>query len=316
METNAAEKRNRHRVAADVETVVTSYNQGDMILEAVRSLWNQTLLPAKIIITDDGSSDENSVRMLKQIESDPGMPVPTRILRQENRGVSAARNNGIRETQSPIVLVLDGDDRLKPTYIEQVVRMLRERPAMIAASSWMQTFGVMNAVIKPAGGDLSAFLSRNCCPATHMFRREVWEGCGGYDESMRSGFEDWDFFLGMLETAPDACIGIVPQPLIDYRTAPASSNVRSMAKRLELMRFIIEKHMPSYRNHIADAILGIESISMSRLYGWESEILCALDADRGLGGESEDFMKHPSYGDGGMAAAVRIVSSLKTKDTY
>ena len=89
-----------------------------------------------------------------------------------------------------------------------------------------------------------------------------------------------------------------------------------MAKRLELMRFIIEKHMPSYRNHIADAILGIESISMSRLYGWESEILCALDADRGLGGESEDFMKHPSYGDGGMAAAVRIVSSLKTKDTY
>ena len=122
METNAAEKRNRHRIAADLEAVVTSYNQGDMILEAVRSLWNQTLLPAKIIITDDGSSDENSVRMLKQIESDPGMPVPTRILRQENRGVSAARNNGIRETQSPIVLVLDGDDRLKPTYIEQCRR--------------------------------------------------------------------------------------------------------------------------------------------------------------------------------------------------
>ena len=92
----------------------------------------------------------------------------------------------------------------------------------------------------------------------------------------------------MLETTPNAHIGIVPEPLIDYRTAPASSNVKSMSKRLELIRFMI---------------------SMSRLYGWENEICHTLKEKQSLSQASEDFIRKPSYGDGGMAAAVRIVSS-------
>ena len=130
---------------------------------------------------------------------------------------------------------------------------------------------------------------------------------------MRSGFEDWDFFLSLLETAPEACIGIVPEPLIDYRTAPASSNVRSMEKRLELMRFLIEKHIGSYREHIADAVLGVEAVSMARLFGWEGEMLQGLSAGQELCGTSAEFLQQPSYGDGGMAAAVRIASALPAR---
>lgn len=113
----------------------------------------------------------------------------------------------------------------------------------------------------------------------------------------------------MLETTPNAHIGIVPEPLIDYHTAPASSNVKSMSKRLELIRFMIKKHIQSYQTHIEDIILGVESISMSRLYGWENEICHTLKEKQSLSQASEDFIRKPSYGDGGMAAAVRIVSS-------
>ena len=144
---------------------------------------------------------------------------------------------------APMVLVLDGDDRLEPEFIEKVGGLLRGSSDLAAASSWMQTFGVMDAVVQPPGGNVKEFLSRNCCPATHI----LWEQCGGYDESMRSGFEDWDFFLSMLETGKYTRIGIVEEPLISYRTAPASSNVRSMEKRLELMRYLIGKHNESYR---------------------------------------------------------------------
>lgn len=112
----------------------------------------------------------------------------------------------------------------------------------------------------------------------------------------------------MLETMPEGYIGIVESPLIDYRTAPASSNVTSMAKRLELMRFMIEKHMTSYQNYVMDAILGIEASSVARLYGWESEMMHAIKAEQELSQESIAFMEHPTYGDGGMAAAVRIAS--------
>lgn len=301
----------KHYISKDVEAVITSFNQGSMILEAVRSLCNQTTLPARIIIVDDGSTDENSINILNNIKLDSNISVPVTVLQQPNGGVSAARNTGIRRAQTPMVLVLDGDDRLEPSYIEQVSHILRDNPSMIAASSWMHTFGVLDATVCPCGGNIAAFLSRNCCPATHILRREVWKKCGGYDESMRCGFEDWDFFLSMLETMPDTCIGIVERPLIDYRTAPASSNIKSMSKRLDLMHFIIEKHINSYREYVTEAILGIESTSISRLYGWESEILNTITIKHTLSKVSDDFIEHPSYGDGGMAAAVRIASSHK-----
>lgn len=301
----------KYQIAEDIEAVVTSFNQGSMILEAVYSLCCQTTLPAKIIIVDDGSTDEKSIRILESFEKYSQRPIPVTVLHQSNKGVSAARNAGIRLVQAPMVLILDGDDRVAPLYTEQVSDILRSHASMVAASSWMLTFGVLDAVVRPSGGTISSFLAKNCCPATHILRREAWEQCGGYDESMRSGFEDWDFFLSMLETMPDACIGIVENPLIEYRTTPVSANVKSMTKRLELMRFIIQKHINSYRTHVEDAVLGIESISIARLLGWESEICCTIDADRNISSTSAGFMEHPSYGDGGMAAAVRIASFHK-----
>ena len=52
------------------------------------------------------------------------MCIPITIMYQENRGVSVARNVGIRNTESPMVLVLDGDDRIEDTYVEYVVQLL------------------------------------------------------------------------------------------------------------------------------------------------------------------------------------------------
>lgn len=297
----------------DIEAVITSYNQGSMILEAVQSLCDQTVLPKRIIIVDDGSTDAYSRNVLKDIENNAELPVPITIHFQKNQGVSAARNAGIKKTQTSMVLVLDGDDKLEPEYIEDVSKLLCENPLMVAASSQMHTFGVLDAVVCPTGGTIVPFLSHNCCPATHIFRKKFYMECGGYDESMRSGFEDWDFFLSMLETAPETYIGIVEKPLINYRTTPISANIKSMNKRLELMRYIIEKHKASYQNYMTDVLLDIEAISGSRLFGWENEMIHSIQKQQDLTEAAKDFLKNPSYGDGGMASAVRIVSSLYEK---
>lgn len=306
--------KNKDNFGTDIEAVITSFNQGSMILEALESLCAQTVLPQKIIIVDDGSTDEYSIRVLKEIEKKSDLPIPVMIHYQENRGVSAARNAGIKKAQAPMVLVLDGDDKLKPEFTEYVSQLLRDSPSMVAASSFMHTFGVLESVVRPAGGKISSFLSRNCCPATHILRREIFEQCGGYDESMRSGFEDWDFFLSMLETSPESWIGILNQPLIQYRTTPASTNIKSMNKRLELMRFIIEKHISSYHGYIVDVLLETEAISNARLYRWENEVTHAILNHQEISPSSEAFLKSPTYGDGGMASAVRIVSTGKENE--
>lgn len=297
-------------VCRELAAVITSFNQGSMIRDTLDSLFRQTMLPARILIVDDGSTAPASLDCLRQIRDCRGFPVPTAVLRQANQGVSAARNAGIRHTQEPFVLVLDGDDMLEPTYLEQVLGLLQNTADMVAASSWMRTFGVLTAEVRPCGGRLQQFLARNCCPATHILRRSAWETCGGYDETMRAGYEDWDFFLSLLETGPAACVGIVEEPLLRYRTAPASSNVRSMDKRLSLMEYLIEKHSSSYHQHLKQALLGLESISMNRLAGWENEMLAAMRHGLAPGPESAAFLACPSYGDGGMAAAVRVASAL------
>lgn len=297
-----------NNIAKDVEAVVTSYNQGKLILEAIYSLCNQTTPPAKIIVLDDGTTDQNSINILNNIKNNSAISVPVTIVRQKNSGVSAARNAGINMTKGPMVLVLDGDDKIEPVYVEKVSYMLRQNLFMVAASSWIRTFGVLDATVCPSGGSITAFLARNNCPATHILRREVWKKCGGYDETMKSGFEDWEFFLSMLESKQGAYIGIVERPLIDYRTIPDSSNIKSMTKRIELMQYIIEKHINIYKENVLDVILNMEDTSMSRLYGWEKEIVNVKNLKQNLSNTSDDFIKRPSYGDGGMAAAVRIQS--------
>ncbi len=127
---------------------------------------------------------------------------------------------------------------------------------------------------------------------------------------MRSGFEDWNFFLSMLETIPEAYAGIIEKLLINYRTNPSSSNIKSMDKRLELMRYIIEKHNSSYVNNITNVLLDIETISNSRLFGWENEIIYTIRNHQELSESAKNFIRNPSYGDGGMASAARIVSTL------
>ena len=125
----------------NIEAVITSFNQGSMILEAVQSLCKQTIPPKRIIIVDDGSTDKQSLNILDNINTDPNITIPLLIIKQSNQGVSAARNAGISQTKAPLVLILDGDDQLEPSYIEQVSQLFHNDPSMVAASSWMKTFG-------------------------------------------------------------------------------------------------------------------------------------------------------------------------------
>ncbi len=288
----------------NLEVVITSYNQGETIIEAIDSINKQSILPKRVIIVDDGTTDANSIEILKSIENTQ-FNIPVIIHYQTNSGVSTARNQGILITESEFVLIFDGDDILKETYIEKVLDILEKNEKIVAASSWMETFGTLKSIVKPTGGDLISFLPRNCCPATHIVRRKAWDKCGGYDETMKSGFEDWEYFLGLLETKKEAHIAIVEEALMKYRTTPASSNVKSMDKRLVLMNYIIQKHYDSYKDNLVDTLLGIEATSINRLNLWEQEMLNSISNDE-ISDVSRIFLASPSYGDGGMASAVRI----------
>lgn len=288
--------------APDVGVVVTAYNQAGMIREAVDSALHQSAVPRHIVVVDDGSTDPRSLAVLDELRAEGAVDV----VRQDNGGVSSARNLGISHCRCDVVVVLDGDDRLLPTFVERAVTALVTDPQVVAVSSWMRMFGLAHARVRPTGGHAVDLLARNACPADVMVRRSAWERAGGYDESLRSGFEDWDFFLRLLGDTDDARIFIVEEELIDYRTARASANVSSMEERSSLLRGLVNRHRSLYLRHLDELVTSLDALATRRLHDWEDLVVAS----------GAQVPAEASFGDGGMASVVRIASARAGTDPH
>jgi GT2 family glycosyltransferase len=277
--------------------VVTAYDQGRTVEDAVLSVLAQSHPVDDVVVVDDGSTDPESLEVLAGLPRLGGTTSVVRVLHQPNGGVSAARNTGVAALSTEVVAVLDGDDLWEPTFVEKTLAPLAD-DRTVAASSWLSMFGVAQGVVEPTGGTVEAFLPRNAAPASALFRRAHWSEVGGYDESMRHGFEDWDFFLRLLRR-DGARVVVVPEPLLRYRTHPASANVRSMEDRLARYAQVVANHRDTFAAHLEAALLGLERTSITRLAAWEEIVADDPALDVGPVG----------FGDGGMAAAVRIASA-------
>lgn len=99
--------------------IIPCHNSELYLREALESALAQTYPDVEVIVVDDGSTDASG---------EIAQQFPVRSLHQCNRGLSAARNKGIRESKGSCLVFLDADDRLKPGAIETGVRMLREHP--------------------------------------------------------------------------------------------------------------------------------------------------------------------------------------------
>ncbi len=107
-----------------VSVIIPCYNHGAMLREALASVEevrNENLL--EVIIVDDGSSEAETIRILKEV-AEAGYSVVS----QPNRRVSAARNTGIRVARGEFILPLDSDNRLREVYLKKGVSLLKENP--------------------------------------------------------------------------------------------------------------------------------------------------------------------------------------------
>jgi glycosyltransferase involved in cell wall biosynthesis len=178
-----------------VSVVIPCYNLGQFLEEAVDSVLAQTAQDFEILVVDDGSTDKITTALLEGFQRPK-----TRVLHQENRGLAATRNRGIREARGRYICCLDADDRLAPTFFEKAVAILDAQPAVGFVSGHIQMFGERENRSCPARCELPDMLviNRVICPA--MFRRNLWSKVGGYCETFSaSGIEDWDLWLSLLE---------------------------------------------------------------------------------------------------------------------
>lgn len=118
-----------------ISVVIPLYNKEKSIRSTIRSVLEQEMTQFELIVVDDGSEDD-SLRIVQEF-NDPRI----RVYRQENAGVSAARNRGILEARHPYISFLDADDLWSPEFLSEIVRLINRYPD---AGVWATAWGYIN----------------------------------------------------------------------------------------------------------------------------------------------------------------------------
>jgi len=176
-----------------VSIVVPCWNARACLEGAVRSALEQTYDDLEIIVVDDGSTGAETLRVLK--ESDWPR---TRIICQANAGPAAARNRGIAEATGEYILPLDADDLLEPTYAAKAATVLEERSDVGIVYCRAAKFGSEEGSWELPEFSPDELALGNVIFVSAMFRKADWDLVGGFDETLRHGMEDYDFWIRLV----------------------------------------------------------------------------------------------------------------------
>jgi glycosyltransferase involved in cell wall biosynthesis len=221
-----------------VSIIIPCFNSGADLPEALASVAAQTVGEVEVIVVDDGSTDPATLGVLD------ALPEEVRLVRQDNRGLAAARNAGMAAATGKFLLPLDSDDQLEPTFLERCLAALAAHPDAAFAFAGLRLIGEKRGVL-PKTYNFFAQLVLNQLPYCLLLRRSTWEASGGYDEAMRLGYEDWEFNIRL---GARGQFGVaVAEPLFVYRVRK-SGMLQSISRRrhAQLWAFIRAKHAALY----------------------------------------------------------------------
>jgi glycosyltransferase involved in cell wall biosynthesis len=180
-----------------VSIVTPCYNTGAMFLDTIASVLRQSLQQWEWIIVNDGSDDAATLRVLGALRAvnDPRV----RVVDQPNRGQAAARNAGVAVSRAPLLFFLDSDDLIAPTALEQLAWALASRPEIAAVATWCVFFGTRHILSRRGFASRHTFPHDNPLTVSVMLRRTAFERVGGFDESLRDGLEDYEFWVRLAD---------------------------------------------------------------------------------------------------------------------
>jgi len=223
----------------DISIVIPCFNDGAYIQEAIDSVNAQTFQDIEIIIVDDASTDTETLKILAALKQD-NLKV---IYAEQNSGPSVARNMGINEALGKYILPLDADDKIATTYLEKAKKILDKDPQTGIVYCEAKLFGEKNEKWELPPFSFPKILIANMIFATALFRKEDWKSVGGYNENMKEGNEDYDFWLSLLEL--DRKVYRIPEILFLYRIKKVSRT----SKLVENNDNDVNTYIQIFKNH-------------------------------------------------------------------
>lgn len=182
-----------------VSVIITTYNHGHFLPEALDSIFKQAYPAIEVVVVDDGSTD-NTREIIKKYEE-------VHYIYQENQGLSAARNTGVRHSKGELLLFLDADDWLLPAAIGTNVRYIQQNEQYAFVSGGHYKIFVEAGMVEEDNSTISdahysQLLKGNYIGmhAAVMYRRWVFDEFL-YDVSLKA-CEDYDLYLKIARKYP------------------------------------------------------------------------------------------------------------------
>jgi len=189
--------------------VIAAYNAGRFVAEAVQSALEQEGVEKEVIVVDDGSTDDTP----RALETFAGR---IRLIRQENRGVSAARNRGIREAQADWIAFLDADDLFLPGHLARAGRALAEHPEAVmcyadveARDESLRPIKLLRSPRDPVAAKQRLLFNNFIYSNSVVARRDALLACGGFPEDLCRAGEDWELWVRLAYRGPIIHAGYV-----------------------------------------------------------------------------------------------------------
>lgn len=245
-----------------ISVIVPCYNQAIYLPETLDSVLHQTYQNWEAIVVNDGSPDNTEDVALEYAAKDKRI----KYICKENGGLSSARNAGIEYAKGEFILPLDSDDIIKPEYMKKAIEAFEDSPQLKVVYCNAFFFGIKNGLWEDVHySGYRKLLVANSIFCSSFFRKTDWLKAGGYDENMRKGHEDWEFYIRLLQD--EGLVYQIPEVLFYYRTKEVS--MLTMASQKEILAetefYIYTKNRAIYGKYFGEAIL---------------ELLCELDGFR------------------------------------
>jgi len=231
-----------------VTIVIPCYNCERTIVEAVTSALSQTYDNIEIIVINDGSTDRSDLNVREMMKNDSRLS----IYYQQNKGLSAARNLGLRFAKGQFITFLDGDDRFRDSYIGLGVEHFKKNSNLTLVYSNMEMFERESGIYPLPKFKIRDFLRSNCIPAFALVRTEQLKAIKGFDESV-SLCEDWECWVHLLKMF-NTEVYRIEEPQYYYRKRVTNDSIMDQnrgndEKFKEALLYIFVKHQKIYIEH-------------------------------------------------------------------
>ena len=222
---------------AEATVIVPLYNYRQYIVEALDSVARQTVQVLDLVVVDDQSTDDSlAVAVGWVVRHETRFNRVTVLRNMANSGLGLTRNVGFAAAETPFVLPLDADNRLRPHCLSACLHTIKTTGAAYVYPG-IQQFGTTSELMNREDYHAARLAGENYIDAMALVAKSVWAAVGGYDH-VQFGWEDYDFWCRIAE------LGLwgerVDQVLADYRVHE-SSMLRKMTDVEQNKRRLVDE---------------------------------------------------------------------------